>query len=425
MPKKSPESKPSARTAAPRVVARSKASAPSSHVNESSPRKAATPKELPAVAPSLLIHSPVKLEPLQILRPDGSLNPKVKAPEIAPADLKRLFSVMIANREIDERMLTLQRQGRIGFYMQSRGEEASVLGPAFASTQEDWLFLCYRELASLLWRGFDLKTFCHQLFGTAQDWVKGRQMPCHYTARNISLVSISSPVSTQIPQAAGVGWGMRLEGDGKVTLCFMGEGGTSEGDFHCGMNFAAVYRASTVFICRNNRWAISTPAHVQSASATFAEKAFAYGMPAALVDGSDLLAMIAVSREAVKRARAGQGATLIEALTYRLSAHSSSDDPSVYRNEKTLLNDYGDFDPLTRFRAYLKRLNLWSREWEAQLVQSTQETLMAAIQEAEAAPIPDTSTMFDDVYEHLPWHLKEQREEALRHPQKPLHGGAR
>ncbi len=358
---------------------------------------------------------------LQLVRPDGSVIKGAKMPEISDADLRRLFETMLMNREIDERMLTVQRQGRIGFYMQSRGEEASILGATYATTKQDWLFICYRELASLLWRGMTLSTFTNQLFGNRQDLVKGRQMPCHYTDRNIGLVSVSSPVSTQIPQAAGVGWAMKLKGEKNVSLCFMGEGGTAEGDFHCGMNFASVYKTNTIFICRNNGWAISTPASVQSASQSFAIKARAYGMPGILVDGSDIFAMIKATQDAVARARAGDGPTLIEALTYRFSAHSSSDDPSVYRDEKADQEKNAHMDPLPRFRNFLKKKDLWSAEWEQQTIQKTQDTLMQAIKIAEAMDLPQTETVFEDVYKEAPWNLREQKAEALRHKQKPAH----
>jgi pyruvate dehydrogenase E1 component alpha subunit len=364
------------------------------------------------------------LHALQLVKPDGTPHKGARLPSISEADLLRLFETMLINREIDERMLTVQRQGRIGFYMQSRGEEASILGAAYATTTKDWLFLCYRELASLLWRGMTLQTFTNQLFGNRQDLVKGRQMPCHYTDRNIGLVSISSPVSTQIPQAAGVGWAMKLKGEKNVSMCFMGEGGTAEGDFHCGLNFAAVYKANTVFICRNNGWAISTPAEVQSASETFAVKARAYGMPGILVDGSDIFAMIKATEEAVARARAGDGPTLIEARTYRFSAHSSSDDPTVYRDEKAELEKHKDLDPLPRLRNYLKKNDLWNEQWERETIQKTQDQLMSAIRIAETMDLPATETVFEDVYAEPHALLLEQKKEALAHRQKPLHAAS-
>ena len=361
-----------------------------------------------------------------ILNPDGTIVKGQTAPGVPDEDLKRLFATIVLNREIDDRMLTVQRQGRIGFYMQSRGEEASILAPAYVTTTKDWLFLCYRELSSLLWRGFKLQTFCNQLYGNQHDLVKGRQMPCHYSDREIGLVSISSPVSTQIPQAAGVGWAMRLKGEKNVSVCFMGEGGTSEGDFHVGMNFAAVYRANTLFVCRNNGWAISTPASVQSASETFAQKAEAYGMPGILVDGSDILAMIHTSREAVERARRGDGPTLIEALTYRFSAHSSSDDPSVYRDEKAEAEAHQDKDPLVKLRNYLHKKKLWSQAWEQELAGNAQQAIIAAVKQAESEAMPRTETVFEDVFAEQSWNLREQQAEALKHRQpSPHHGGAR
>lgn len=360
----------------------------------------------------------------QILRPDGTLVKGQKAPDISDPDLTRIFETIVMNREIDERMLTVQRQGRIGFYMQSRGEEASIIAPAYATNNKDWLLMCYRELGALLWRGMTLETFTNQLFGNDIDLVKGRQMPCHYSDRDIGLVSVSSPVSTQIPQAAGIGWAMRLKKEKNVCVCFMGEGGTSEGDFHVGMNFAAVYRANVVFICRNNGWAISTPASVQSASETFAQKGEAYGMPGILVDGSDIFAMIKTSQDAVARARAGKGPTFIEALTYRFSAHSSSDDPSVYRDEKAEAEKYQDRDPLARLRHYMKKKKLWTKDYEDELCGKYQAAIMAAVKVAEARPMPITETVFDDVFSYYPWHIREQREEALKHKQASPHAHA-
>jgi pyruvate dehydrogenase E1 component alpha subunit len=359
--------------------------------------------------------------PRRLLNPDGSVVKGATLPKVSDDNIRRLFATIVLNREIDDRMLTVQRQGRIGFYMQSRGEEASIVAPAYATTTKDWLFLCYRELSSLLWRGYDLQTFCDQLFGNVDDLVKGRQMPCHYSDRAIGLVSISSPVSTQIPQAAGVGWAMRLKGEKNVSVCFMGEGGTSEGDFHCGLNFAGVYRANTVFVCRNNGWAISTPASVQTASETFAQKADAYGIPGVLVDGADIFAMIEASEEAVARARAGDGATLIEALTWRFSAHSSSDDPSVYRDEKAEYEARKDQDPLLRLRNYMKKKSLWEQAWETELQEKAREQIMTAVKVAEAKALPRTETVFEDVYATLPWHLKEQQAEALLHKQPSPH----
>ncbi len=359
--------------------------------------------------------------PRRLLNPDGSVVKGATLPKVSDDNLRRLFATIVLNREIDDRMLTVQRQGRIGFYMQSRGEEASIVAPAYATTKNDWLFLCYRELSSLLWRGYDLQTFCDQLFGNVDDLVKGRQMPCHYSDRAIGLVSISSPVSTQIPQAAGVGWAMRLKKEKNVSVCFMGEGGTSEGDFHCGLNFAGVYRANTVFVCRNNGWAISTPASVQTASETFAQKADAYGIPGVLVDGADIFAMIEASEEAVARARGGDGATLIEALTWRFSAHSSSDDPSVYRDEKAEYEARKDQDPLLRLRNYMKKKSLWEQAWETELQEKAREQIMTAVKVAEAKALPRTETVFEDVYATLPWHLKEQQAEALLHKQPSPH----
>lgn len=246
---------------------------------------------------------------------------------LADPALLALYRWMVLERLLDERMITLQRQGRIGFYVGSIGEEATVFGTAAAMAPQDWIFPSYREHGAAFLRGLPLATFMCGLFGNAGDAVKGRQMPCHESWAPGHFVSISSPIATQVPQAVGAAWAARIQGHDMVPLCFFGDGSTSANDFHTGLNFAAVQRLPVVFACRNNGWAISVPREAQTASETIAQKAIGYGMRGERVDGNDLLAVYNATRRARARAAAGEGPTLLECVTYRMEGHSTSDDP--------------------------------------------------------------------------------------------------
>jgi TPP-dependent pyruvate/acetoin dehydrogenase alpha subunit len=236
-------------------------------------------------------------------------------------------------------------------------------------------------------------------------------MPVHHSVKRLNFVSISSPVGSQIPHAVGAAWAAKLQKKDDVVVGFFGEGATSTPIFHTSANFAAVFKIPVILICRNNGWAISVPRSGQTASPTFAQKAVAYGMPGVLVDGNDVLAMIHVVREAAARGRRGEGATLIEARTYRRGAHSSSDDPSVYRDPAEP-KEWESHDPLERFRKYLLAKNEVTAEIEAQMRHEILEEITDALQYAERqAPKPPLHSMFEDVYSDVPWHLQEQQAE--------------
>jgi pyruvate dehydrogenase E1 component alpha subunit len=346
---------------------------------------------------------------VRVLGPEGQLLPGAEAPALSDAELLRLFEVMLLVRVMDERMVRLQRQGRLGFYMTSTGEEATHL-VTHALRGSDWLFPSYREPGALFLRGGTIVDFVNQLFGNEHDPVKGRQMPVHHALAAINLVSISSPVGTQIPQAVGTALAAKLSGNDDVSLVYFGEGTSSTGDFHVGMNFAAVMKAPVLFVIRNNGWAISTPTVRQTASPTYAARGHGYGMPGVLVDGNDVLAVVKVAREAVARARAGEGPTLIEALTYRRGAHSTSDDPSAYRDGGEV-EPWEKSDPVDRFRGYMKSRGVWTEELEAGLIERFNAEIAEATQAALQAGPPPLESMFEEVYEEMPWHLAEQRDE--------------
>ena len=268
----------------------------------------------------------------QILNEEGQADP-AQVPRLLPEELRRMYAGMLRSRLLDQRLLPLQRQGRIGFYIGATGQEAGVIAGAHAIGPDDYFVPGLRETSAALYRGLPLRTHLAQLFGNQNDITGGRQMPCHSGSRASHHVVMSSCVSSQLPHATGIAMAAKLRGDKVVALGYGGDGGTSEEDFHVGLNFAAVFKAPVVFVCQNNQWAISTPLELQTVSATIAQKGLAYGLPSLRVDGNDVFAMYVAIKSAVDRARAGEGASFIEALTYRIGAHSSSDDPTRYRAE--------------------------------------------------------------------------------------------
>ena len=341
-------------------------------------------------------------------------------PGLPEDDLRRLYRTLVLGRVMDDRLLRLQRQGRLGFYMTATGEEATILGAAYALRDSDWIFPAYRETLAAMWRGLSMRRLLCQLMGNADDPLQGRQMPIHLSERSLGFVSVSSPVGTQIPQAVGAAHGARLRGDDIVSLAFFGEGTSSEGDFHVGLNFAGVMKAPTIFVLRNNGWAISVPLSKQTACENLAERAVAYGIHGVRVDGSDLFAMIQVTREAAERARSGEGPTLIEAVTQRVGAHSSSDDPSAYRDEDAMSAWMKKNDPVERVRKYLEVQSLWTAEWQAEIEEAITAEIVDAIRYAESIGPPTIDSMVEDVYAHLPPHLAEERD-ALKKALGPDH----
>jgi 2-oxoisovalerate dehydrogenase E1 component alpha subunit len=323
---------------------------------------------------------------VRALRDDGTLDPAVD-PGLSVEDVTRIYRHMVETRFLDERLTGLQRQGRIGFHVGCLGEEGAIVGAAFAMREQDWLFPCYREFGAALLRGLDFQRFIDNMFGNENDTARGRQMPDHYTSREAHWLSISSPVGTQIPQAVGFAWGAKLKRDDLVTLVYFGDGATSSGDFHSGMNFAGVFKAPVVFFCRNNGWAISIPTDRQTASKTLAEKGIAYGVPSIRVDGNDIFAVVGVVRQAVARAARNEGPTLIEAMTYRMGGHSTSDDPKAYRGNDQLAF-WAERDPIQRARRYLEARGAWSDELEARYKSDIEKRFKAAVELAETAPPP-------------------------------------
>ncbi len=360
-------------------------------------RKRAQPIPRPEPAPPRRASSGTLFS---VLRDDGSIE-RARLPKLTTEQLTGLYRQMVLVREFDRRMLILQRQGRIGFYGPILGQEAATIGSAAAAEARDWIFPALREGGIAPMRGLPMVEVLAQLIGNALDRCKGRQMPCHYTHREGNYVSMSSVIGTQISHAVGAAMASKLRRDGTVVLGYLGDGATSANDFHAGMNFAAVFQAPVVLICQNNHWAISVPLSAQSASETIAVKGTAYGMHAVRVDGNDVLAVHAVTAEAIARARRGEGPTFIEAVTYRRLGHSSSDDPSRYRDDAEV-KQWEQRDPIERYRRFLLARKLWDDARDEALRDEIAREVNAAIEQAEAAaPRPAPETLIEDVFAEI------------------------
>ncbi|MBI1861897.1 MAG: pyruvate dehydrogenase (acetyl-transferring) E1 component subunit alpha [Deltaproteobacteria bacterium] len=353
----------------------------------------------------------------RILDEHDKANPK-EDPNLSPEVLLKMYRGMAFVRAFDERGMMLQRQGRIGFYVPSFGQEAIQIGTASAYTNDDFVFPSYREPGIFLYRGADLFEMICNLYGNSGDVCRGRQMPVHYSFADIKMFSVSSPIATQVIQAVGAAMAFKIRKENSVAVAYCGDGGTSENDFHSGLTFGGAYQAPVVFVVTNNQYAISVPVCKQTAARRIADKGAGYGIPSIAVDGNDVLAVHKVMSEAVARARAGEGPTLLECVTFRMGPHSSSDDPSRYRDEK-LYEAWKKRDPILRFRQYLSDRKLWNDKKEEQLQAEMKAQIAEAIERAEKLPPPSTDSIFEDVYAEPTPQLKEQQkqlraEEALR-----------
>ncbi|HXQ91834.1 MAG TPA: thiamine pyrophosphate-dependent enzyme, partial [Nitrososphaerales archaeon] len=290
-------------------------------------------------------------------------------------------------------------------------EEGTTVASAFALRKSDWMFTSYRETGSHLTRGLTLDLMLAQLFGNSNDLLKGRQMSNSWGSKVLNNVPTAAPIGAYLPMAVGCAMAAKLKRDKIAVLTYMGDGGTSSSDFHTAMNFAGVFNAPIVFVCRNNGWAISLPVSRQTASSSIAIKAKAYGFPGILVDGNDPLAIFVETKKALDDARNDGGPTLIEALTYRLGAHSTADDPSRYRDKEETIQ-WEQKDPIVRLRKYLISLHIWSVDEDKELLATYEQMVSAAVGRQESTgiiPIPEL--FFDDVYSTLPWFLNEQKDE--------------
>ena len=352
--------------------------------------------------PRKKINIPEKLEYLSILDEKGQLDSKLE-PKIPKELLLKLHRAMLLARRFDERLLNLQRQGRMGTFAPIKGQEASQLGAVAALEDTDWMIPSFRETGAELWRG---KTMVSVILGFAGFNEGDPQEPEH------NDLPVAVPVSSQVPHAVGLAWAIKYRKKKDVVMVFFGDGGTSEGDFHEALNFAGVYQAPVVFVCQNNHWAISVPRSRQSRSKTLAQKALAYGMPGIQVDGNDVLAVYAAAKEAVDRARSGKGPTMIECVTYRMMMHTTADDPKRYRTDEEV-ESWAKKDPLLRFQQYLKEKKLLTEEKVESLEKEVKDEIQKAVDRAEELMkgFTDPLVMFEHVYAEMPATLVEQRRE--------------
>ena len=351
--------------------------------------------------PRSKIDLPYHIDFLSILDAEGNLDESLE-PDIPEEVLLRIHATMLLGRRFDERLLNLQRQGRIGTFPPITGQEASQVGAIAVLRDSDWMVPSFRETAAEIWRGRTLES----VIIANNGFNEGARIP-----EDSHNLPVSIPVGSQMLHAVGIGFGIRYRKMDHIVMTFFGDGATSQGDFHEALNFAGVFQTPVIFVCQNNQWAISLPRNKQTRSQTLAQKALAYGLPGIQVDGNDVLAVYAAAAEAVDRARRGDGATLIECVTYRMSVHTTADDPKRYRTDDEV-EDWRKRDPLTRLQKYLTRKKLLSDEKIAAVETDIKEKIQTAVDRAEqqmkefGAP----SDMFNHAYAEIPPHLVEQKE---------------
>jgi pyruvate dehydrogenase E1 component alpha subunit len=319
---------------------------------------------------------------------DGDALPDGEVEGLAEADLLSLYRDMVLLRTYDERSLVYHRQGRIGTYAIFWGHEAMQVGAVRALADQDWIFPSYRESAVGLLRGMPVETVLSWWRGHPAGW---------WDPREYRLASIAVPIATHVPHAVGFAWGKRLRGEDTCALAFFGDGATSEGAFHEGANFAAVMQAPVVLLCNNNYWAISTPLPAQTRAETLADKAVGYGMPGIRVDGGDVLAVYEATREALARARAGEGPTFVEAVTYRCAPHATADDPSAYIDADRVEREREN-ECFGRYERYLRRIGVLNDELAEVARSKALEAMRAGIAAAEALPEPDPELVTGNAY---------------------------
>lgn len=355
---------------------------------------------------------PFAPEPIRVLSDEGEWVAPFEL-DLDAATLKRFYAGMVAARMLDEKFTILIRTGKTSFIAPHAGHEGAHVAIANAVRKgHDWLFPYYRDMGLAVAMGVPLVEIFGQMLGNKADPAKGRQMPSHTGSKPLNIFTVGSAIASHVPPAAGAAISMKLRNTGQVMVCSFGDGATSEGDWHAGVNFAAVQGAPAVFVCENNRYAISVDLSHQTASHTIADKAKAYGIPGYRVDGMDLLASYYVLKDVVERARAGHGSALVELEVYRYGPHSSADDDSRYR-PKAEVEAAKRRDPIVRLRKFLEKQGLWDEAAETELRAGIARDLEAALKEAEAAGEAPAEWMFEDVLSHRPWHLEEQRKVVL------------
>ena len=342
-----------------------------------------------------------QFETFQILNEEGEVVNEAAMPDLSDEQLQELMRRMVYTRILDQRSISLNRQGRLGFYAPTAGQEASQIASQYALEKEDFILPGYRDVPQIVWHGLPL----WQAFLFSRGHFKGNQIP-----EDVNVISPQIIIGAQYIQAAGVALGLKKRGKKAVAITYTGDGGTSQGDFYEGINFAGAFKAPAIFIVQNNRFAISTPVDLQSAAKTLAQKGVAAGIPGIQVDGMDALAVYTAVKEARERAINGEGPTLIETLTYRYGPHTmAGDDPTRYRTSE-MDNEWELKDPLVRFRKFLESKKLWNEELENETIEKAKDDIKEAIKLADAEPKQKVTDLIEIMYEEMPYNLKEQYE---------------
>lgn len=344
---------------------------------------------------------PLKGERLQILSPEGRLLDESLRPDLTDETVLSLYRQMVIIRVADQRALALQRQGRFGTYAPVIGQEAAQVGSGYALSKDDWVFPSFRETGALYMKGVSFKDIFLYWMGNEA----GQKVP-----PDVPVFPVSVPVGTHPLHAVGAAWAAKLRGEKVCAIAYFGDGATSEGDFHEAMNFAGVFQTPTIFFCQNNHYAISVPRKRQCAAKTLAQKAIGYGFDGVQVDGNDLFAVYAATREAREKAISGRGPTMIEAVTYRFGPHTTADDPTKYR-EDAEVQEWRKLDPMLRVQRYLQGKGLWNEDVENKSNAEGEAMVAQAIQEAESVPPPDPEEMFKNIFAEMTPILNEQLED--------------
>eukprot|EP01090_Pellita_catalonica_P019945 TRINITY_DN6930_c0_g1_i1.p1 TRINITY_DN6930_c0_g1~~TRINITY_DN6930_c0_g1_i1.p1 ORF type:complete len:432 (+),score=73.51 TRINITY_DN6930_c0_g1_i1:94-1389(+) len=356
----------------------------------------------------------------QVMDKNGDTIPGASPPDVSKEQTIKMYDKMVRINVMDKILYDAQRQGRISFYMTSSGEEATHIGSAAPLSPEDIIYAQYREPGVLMWRGYTFAQFIDQCLCNKNDLNKGRQMPVHYGSRELNYHTISSPLGTQIPQAAGAGYKLKLDKSGRCTVCYFGDGAASEGDFHPALNFAATLKSQTIFFVRNNGYAISTSSDEQYAGDGIAARGPAYGIKTIRVDGNDIWAVYNAMERAREICVGDSEPVLIEAMTYRIGHHSTSDDSTRYREKAEIEAWQRDYDPITRLRNYMQKeeRQWWTDAEDEALRKNIRKEVLATLRASEKLGPPSLDEVFTDVYDDVPPHLIAQNEEMLAHVSK-------
>jgi pyruvate dehydrogenase E1 component alpha subunit len=353
-------------------------------------------------------YNPLESEMIQVMNKDGVIVHPEWMPDLSVEELLKMYETMVFSRIIDTKTLQYQRQGRILTYAPNLGQEAAQVGSIAASRQSDWVGSAFRELGAWLYRGAPLYNIFLYWYGNEA----GMKMP-----ETVRILPVAIPIASQFQHATGLAYASKYKGEDDVALAYVGDGGTSQGDFHEALNFAAVMNTPNVFIIQNNQFAISTRRNIQTKAKTLAQKAIGYGMPGVQVDGNDIFAMYAITKEAVDRARSGSGPTLIEAYTYRLGAHTTADDPTVYRDESEV-EEWREKDPIDRFKKYLMAEGHWDEDKEAALIKEKEAIVKEEFEKVEKSGLVSLEDVFDYTYAQRTPIIQEQYEDIKAREEK-------